>query len=77
MNSIPEVKEVLVYGKNDSVTAEIFCDEEAENAESIINEKIDMLNKDLPSYKQIASVKFRETEFPKTTTKKIKRNYEV
>lgn len=77
MNNIPVVKEVLVYGKNDSITAEIFCDEEAENAESIIREKIDMLNKDLPSYKQIASVKFRETEFPKTTTKKIKRNYEV
>ena len=77
MNNIPEVKEVLVYGKNDFVTAEIFCDAEAENAESIIREKIDLLNKDLPSYKQIASVKFRETEFPKTTTKKIKRNYEV
>ena len=77
MNSIPEVKEVLVYGKNDSVTAEIFCDEEAENEESIIKYKIDMLNKDLPSYKQISSLKFRDTEFPKTTTKKIKRNYEV
>lgn len=77
MNNIPEVKEVLVYGNNDSVTAGIFCDAEAENAESIIREKIDMINKDLPSYKQIASVKFRETEFPKTTTKKIKRNYEV
>lgn len=77
MNNIPVVKEVLVYGKNDSITAEIFFDEEVENVESIIKNKIDVLNKDLPSYKQIVSVKFRDTEFPKTTTKKIKRNYGV
>ena len=77
MNNISEVKEVLVYGKNDSITAEIFFDEEVENAEGLIKNKIDMLNKDLPSYKQITSVIFRETEFPKTTTKKIKRNYGV
>lgn len=77
MNNIPEVKEVLVYGKNDSITAEIFFDEEVDNAESKIKDKIDELNKEIPSYKQIASVIFRDTEFPKTTTKKIKRNYGV
>lgn len=77
MNNIPEVKEVLVYGANDLITAEIFFDDEFDNAASIIKDKIDELNKEIPSYKQIASVKFRDTEFPKTTTKKIKRNYGV
>lgn len=77
MNNVPSVKEVLVYGEKDSITAEIFFDEEMDNAESVIKNEIDVLNKKLPSYKQIASVKFRDTEFPKTTTKKIKRNYGV
>lgn len=77
MNNIPSVKEVLVCGEKDSIIAEIFYDEETDDAESVIKNEIDMLNKNLPSYKQIASVKFRNTEFPKTTTKKIKRNYGV
>lgn len=77
MNNVPLVKEALVYGEKDSIIAEIFFDEETDNAESVIKNEIDVLNKKLPSYKQIASVKFRNTEFPKTTTKKIKRNYGV
>ncbi|MBE6784210.1 MAG: hypothetical protein E7536_09415 [Ruminococcaceae bacterium] len=77
MNNISEVKEVLAYGKNDSIIAEIFPDEDITNAENIIKDKIDELNKGLPSYKQISGITFRDTEFPKTTTKKIKRNYGV
>lgn len=34
-------------------------------------------NKTLPPYMQIQRVVIRETEFPKTTTKKIKRSAEV
>ncbi len=74
MNHISQVKEVLVYGENDIITAELFCNIEVENEESVIRDKIEQLNKNLPSYKQIASVKYRDSEFPKTTTKKIKRN---
>ncbi len=44
------------------------CDQET------IKTKTSELNVALPNYKQIANVKFRETESPKTTTKKIKRN---
>lgn len=77
MNNVPSVKEVLVYGEKDSIIAEIFYDEETDDAKSVIKKEIDMLNKNLPSYKQIVSVKFRNIEFPKTTTKKIKRNYGV
>jgi long-chain acyl-CoA synthetase len=77
MNNVPSVKEVLVCEEKDSIIAEIFFDEEMVNAENVIKSEIDKLNKKLPSYTQIASIKFRNTEFPKTTTKKIKRNYEV
>ena len=62
------VIEVLVYAENDTITAEIY----AENTDNIQN-NINELNKSLPLYKQIQNVKFRDTEFVKTTTKKIKR----
>lgn len=72
MNTIPAVKEILVYEENDFITAEIFAEEE--NIEPIKSE-IMRMNADLPSYKNIANIKFRDREFPKTSTKKIKRNY--
>lgn len=72
MNNIPEVKETLVYGENDFITAEIFA--EAENTDHIKSEIV-RINADLPTYKNIANIKFRDCEFPKTSTKKIKRNY--
>ncbi len=67
---IKDVIEVVVYAENDNITAEIY----AENKDTIENE-INNLNKTLPAYMQIQKVKFRDTEFEKTTTKKIKRNY--
>ena len=39
-----------------------------------LNAKVTALNKSLPSFKQIKKVELRETEFVKTTSKKIKRN---
>lgn len=71
---IPEINEVLVYGENDRITAEIYLDSDTSCDQETIKTKISELNIALPNYKQIASVKFRDTEFPKTTTKKIKRN---
>lgn len=65
---IAGVKEVVVCAENDFITAEIFADEEAG-----IQERVMVLNKELPSYKRIQKVKFRSSEFEKTTTKKIKR----
>lgn len=64
---IPGIKEVLVYGEDDQITAEIFT----ESDRNIIQEKILTMNRSQPSYKEITKVKFRNTEFPKTTTKKI------
>lgn len=65
---IENVIEVMVYAENDCITAEVY----AENIDNIQND-INELNKTLPIYKQIANVNFRECEFEKTTTKKIKR----
>ena len=74
---IPEIKEVVVYGEKDLITAEIFPDYEKDDVKAIIREKIHQYNMNQPSYRQISEVKYRETEFLKTTTKKIKRDYKA
>lgn len=65
---IEGVQEVVVYAEDGVITAEIFAEQETE-----IQECIMVLNKELPGYKRIQKVKFRDHEFEKTTTKKIKR----
>lgn len=76
---IPYVKEAVVYESKGVITAEIFPDMDAAQGQGItdvqafLRGKADELNTRLPQYKQIQAVKFRDTEFEKTTTKKIKR----
>ena len=73
------VVECLVSEEDNKLVAEIYPDEEFRAAQSDIqayfNEQIDQLNDTLPPYKAIAKVVIRDTEFVKTTTKKIKRTY--
>lgn len=69
--SVEGVTEVLVYGKNDSLCAEIYTETPQEKER--IKKDVQALNASLPSQKQIKIVEFRDTEFEKTTTKKIKR----
>ena len=68
---IENVDEVLVYDEDNLITAEIYT----ENAEAkeAVRTAVQKLNEELPSHKQIKHIKFRDTEFEKTTTKKIKR----
>ena len=74
--SIDYVKEVVVYGENDKITAEFFLDTVLEpDANKMIKADVNNLNKNLPGYKRIAKIKTRDDEFPKTTTLKIRRNY--
>lgn len=73
--TIPYVKEVVAYGKDNTIIAEVYLDEEVPDAKERINEDIAQLNKNLPLIKNIGRIIIRDTEFPKTTTKKIKRNY--
>lgn len=73
------IKEILVREKDQVIEAEIFPDFEYAKKKRIkdIQEKLqgilDNYNKQQPSYKGIHSLIIRETEFDKTTAKKIKR----
>lgn len=72
--TIPYVKEVVCYGKDNVIVAEIYLDEEVADAKERINDDIQIVNQRLPQIRNIGKVVVRDTEFPKTTTKKIKRN---
>ena len=67
------IAEIVVYEKNGTITAEIFPEKLDEQAKNNIEKSIFELNKKTPVYKQIREVVFRDTEFPKTSSKKIKR----
>lgn len=73
--AIPYVKEVIAYGKDDAIVAEMFLDDEMADAKERIYEDIKAINQKLPLVRNIGKILIRDTEFPKTTTKKIKRNY--
>lgn len=66
---IEEIKEVVVCEQNGKLTAKVY----SEHDEKILRKKINQINKQLASYKQIESVVFYTEEFPKTGSKKIKR----
>lgn len=82
------IEEVVVRGVQDSdkedlvVTAEIFPSRESleeignpEGAEleALIKKEVDAANAQMPLYKRVKRFSLRDTEFEKTTTKKIKR----
>ena len=83
------IKEVLVTGQEEQETgemivwAEILPDFDAvreahgdltpEGLRKLLKSEIDKANDKMPLYKRVKRFKVRETEFEKTTTKKIKR----
>lgn len=75
--------EVLVYAEDGVITAEIFPNAELsagrsrEELASEFNETIRNINSGLPSAKTIRRLRIRDTEFEKTTSKKIKRQQSV
>lgn len=80
LQNISLVNEVVVFEREHKIMAEIYPDIQYAEKNSItdieaaINSAVVQLNSTLPKFKQINSVKLRDTEFEKTTTKKIKRN---
>lgn len=68
IQEIEYVKEVVVYAEDGKIVAEIFGEDEER-----IREGVKKMNQDLPLYKQIQKIRFRDAEFEKTNTKKIKR----
>ncbi len=73
--TISYVKECIAYGKDNVIVAEVYLDEDVSDAKDRINDDIQVVNQHLPQIRNIGQVVIRDTEFPKTTTKKIKRNY--
>lgn len=73
------VQEVLVRESEGVIEAEIFPDYEyvkkkkIGDVQSALQEMIDTYNQGAPAYKKIYRLKVRDTEFPKTPSKKIKR----
>lgn len=75
----PLVSEVLVYGEDNLITAEIYPNEDYKekigitNCQEALQQIIDTFNQKVPRYKRIHTLKVRECGFEKTTSKKIKR----
>ena len=73
------VREILVRESEGVIEAEIFPDEEyvqkqgIEDIQAALQQVIDEYNKKAPAYKKVYRLKVRDTEFPKTPSKKIKR----
>ena len=86
LENIDTIAECCVIGRkaedSDTVTlvavvypnlAKFDKDATDEEIKESIRKSINVINKKLPSFKQIKAVEIRKTEFEKTTTKKIKR----
>ena len=69
----PGVNEVLVYEQDQKIIAEIFPEEEFMGNTEYFNALMAKVNEGRPAYKQVASVRLRDTEFIKNTSKKIVR----
>jgi len=67
---LPGVLETAVYEQGGQIVADVYTDTDEAPIRSAIHE----MNRGLPKYKQIAIIKFRDAEFPKTTTMKIKKH---
>ena len=70
------VKEIVVYASDGTVTAEVFPNPDyvSEDIRTEIQAKIDEVNETFPPAKRIVKLILRETEFPKTASKKIIRS---
>lgn len=75
LQNIEYVKEVICYGENGRIVGEFFLDEEEyPDAKSRLKADVAEVNKTLADYKQVAIIRTRDEEFPKTTSMKIIRN---
>ena len=73
LEKIGYVAEVIVTGSSEGIQAECYLAPNQMDLSSRIDQDIAALNKQLPPSKRVTKVLLRDTEFPKTTTKKIKR----
>ena len=69
------IKEIVVYDKDSVITAQIYPnpDYESEDIQAEIQAEVDRINDTLPAAKQLHRIVYRDTEFEKTSSRKIKR----
>ncbi len=73
------VEEVCVFDRAGTITAEVFPNASAaeglssEQVAAALKDEIKKINQTLPVFKRIKGLELRDTEFEKTSTKKIKR----
>ena len=67
------ILDAVVYGRGGKITAELFVDRTLIPDVPAAWQIVSPINRTLASYKQIAEIVLRETEFEKTATRKIKR----
>ena len=70
---IDGVRDAIVYEKNQQITAEIYADPAIFPDAAALWQAVGEVNRHLPPYKQIGNLIFRENEFEKTATQKIRR----
>lgn len=70
------IKEIVVYEKDNNITAEVFPDPDyqSDDLKAEIQQKIDEVNDTFPPAKRIVRLVIRDTEFKKTASKKIIRS---
>ena len=65
----------MVYSEEEQITAEVYpFPEYARKAEALFRKKVEEINKTVPPAKRILRLRLRDTEFEKTTSRKVKRN---
>ena len=72
-NNVLGITEIIVSEKEGVIVAEIFSKDADDKMKEEIEKNVFEYNKTLPAYKQVGRVVFRDVEFPKTISKKIKR----
>jgi len=83
LNSMEYIKEVVCYQEDNVIVAEAFFNkeyiEQTQTESTDYRKKFEQdiveFNRKQPPQKNIGKTLVRDTEFPKTTTQKIKRNY--
>ena len=73
INNIPYIEEVVVHAQNNILVAEVYLGKNNSDCALKIDSDISIFNKTQVRFKNIGKTIIRDTEFPKTTTKKIKR----
>ena len=85
LEDIEQISECVVVGRKDESgatklyvliypTAEFSAEKSSDEMKSFFEEEINKINHKLPTFKQISYVEMRDTEFEKTSSRKIKRH---